>query len=311
MVTPARPRGASSRPYDELAQAVLDHYGVPTASRTLDVRGLPVHVLEHGRGVPALLLHGGDGEAWNFAGLMAELGDDLHMYAADRPNFGRSGSVDYRRVCSFREHATDFVMSLLDELGLESAVVIAASFGGLFGLAAALARPDRVRALLLPAYPAGLVRQSAPPAGVTSPVPAGPPAADGRTADGQREMYERMWGVRPGQLPEVFFEARAAGARLPGAEATWQLLRRRTVGRHDVWSDAYFGDDLHRITPPALLVLGGSDGQNAERGRAAARRMPDCRCVVMPDAGHFPFLQAPAETATVIKEFLRDRHVRS
>lgn len=84
----------------------------------------------------------------NWAPLMAVLKDRLHMYAPDRPGFGLTDAFDYRNA-DLRTHASDFVVSVLDALGLESVTLIGGSMGGFFCLAAALDHPSRVRNLVL------------------------------------------------------------------------------------------------------------------------------------------------------------------
>ncbi len=61
------------------------------------------------------------------------------------------------------EAAIDQLMTLLDTLGVERAIVVGNSYGSVLALEAALAHPDRVEALIL-ADSAVYVSESMPPA---------------------------------------------------------------------------------------------------------------------------------------------------
>ncbi|MET7331174.1 alpha/beta hydrolase [Nonomuraea sp. NPDC005650] len=294
--------------YEELEQAVLDHYGIEATHHHLALKRPDItgHVLEYGRGVPAILMHGGDGEGWNFAPLMAELAGDLRMFAIDRPGYGRSGYLDYSEVPDLRAHAVDYLASLMDGLGLESAVLVASSFSGIFALPFALAHPERVRAIVIPSYAAGVSRYAAWGIRVRATFPRfgrGYTEA-GRTPEGQENLHRNLWGIPPGGLPDVFYQARSAGSQLPGCEKNWQYLRSRIIGLRGTRPEACYEDELKRIERP-VLVLWGDDERNAVGPfRKATSTLPDCRFVVLPDVGHFPHMQAPTRTARYIREFL-------
>ncbi|HKS98529.1 MAG TPA: alpha/beta hydrolase [Rugosimonospora sp.] len=294
--------------YEELERAVLDHYGVDAKHHLLDLERprIRAHVVEYGDGVPAVLMHGGDGEGWNFAPLMAEMKADLRMFAIDRPAFGRSGRFDYTTVADLRAHAVDYMTSLLDGLGLDSAVLVASSFSGTFALPFALAHPERVRGLVIPSYAAGIVRHASWGTRIRAVFPRFGKGytAQGRTAAGQEAMHRNLWGIPPGTLPEVFYAARSAGAQLPGCEDTWLYLRNRICGLRGLKAEACFEADLHRIRRPVLVLWGQDERNSVAAYRRATSTLPDSRFVLMPGVGHFPHMQAPAETARYIREFL-------
>jgi pimeloyl-ACP methyl ester carboxylesterase len=295
--------GTFARLQDEL----LSHYGVRATSRFVGLRepAMRAHVLEAGEGEPAVFLHGGDGEAVNWAPLMAELQRDLHLYGVDRPGFGLSDPFDYRHV-DLRHHAGDFVTSLLDALGLESAIVMGGSMGGFFALVTALDHPERVRRLVLVGMPAGFTPDLPLPLRIIFGLPVLPRLLMRRAAtmEGQRRQYRQMFNVDPDTVPELYFRTRIAGVERPGAQATWVTLLRRLTGPRGYRPGMYVGDELPHIKQPTLVIFGDGDMVPAEAGREATERIPNGTFAHLEDVGHFPFLEAPLETARLIRNFV-------
>ena len=291
---------------------LLEHYGVTARSRYVHLERPPMraHLLEAGHGEPAIILHGGDGQGVDWAPLMAELQDGFHLHAVDRPGYGLSDPFDYTGV-DLRRHAAEFVVSVLDALELERAIVLGGSMGGFFGLATALERPERVRALVLVGMPVGLSSQIGLPLRVLCGVPGLASlfvARLGRpTANARKKQYRSMFHVDPATVPDVYFDMQAAGMRIPGALPTWAVLLRKVAGLRGMRPEVTFTDELTGLGVPTLVVWGEHDMAPAEAGRAATERMPNGRFAYLPRVGHFPFLEVPDETAQLIREFVATR----
>jgi 2-hydroxy-6-oxonona-2,4-dienedioate hydrolase len=122
--------------------------------RNIDVGGLPTHYLTAGEGPPLVLLHALGESALDWRWVLPTLACTHQVYALDLPGFGSSGkpSADYSPAFFAR-----FVDTYLDALGIEQAVVMGNSLGGLIALRLALFEPARVSALGLVAS-AGLGR---------------------------------------------------------------------------------------------------------------------------------------------------------
>lgn len=292
--------------FAQLQQELLDLYEVRARSRFVELARpqMRAHVLEAGDGPPVVFLHGGDGEAVTWAPLLAQLQDDLHLYGVDRPGFGLSDRFDYRSV-DLRRHAGDFTVSLLDALGLESAVLMGGSMGGFFALAAALDHPERVSSLILMGIPAGFTPKLPLPVRVIFNMPFLPAMFMRRaaTVEGQHKQYRQMFGMDPTTLPELYFRARVAGVKLPGVQQTWPTLCRRLTGLRGNRPGTYLGAELEQVTQPTLVIYGEHDWVPDEV-RAATERIPNGRGHFLPGVGHFPFLQATEETARAVREFV-------
>jgi len=290
-----------------LQERLLAHYGVRAASRYLELATprMRVHLLDAGAGEPVVILHGGDGEAVNWAPLMGPLQGQARIFAVDRPSFGLSDRFDYRHV-DLRRHAGDFVESLLDALGLERATLVGGSMGGFFALAAAIDRPQRVERLVLFGYALGMVRELPAALRLICGVPGlARLFMRGRdTLEAQRRQYRDMFRVDPATVPQLYFETRIAGIRLPSEKDAWATLLHRIGGLRGVRPEVYLGDELGAIAAPTLILWGERDMASAQAGRAAAERIPDVRFETLAGVGHFPFLEAPELAAEHVTKFL-------
>jgi len=289
----------------DLQGRLLDHYKVRASSRFVDLAQPPMraHVLEAGQGHPLVIFHGGDGEAVNWAPLMGPLQERAHIFAVDRPGCGLSDAVDYRTV-DLRNHAADFVGSLLDALGLESATLVGGSMGGFFVLAGALAHPRRVDRLVLVGLAAGAIPEipDSLKAIVNNPELAVEFMKGRDSMEAQKSQYREMFHTDPTMFPDLYFETRISGLRLPSEQGTWASLLPR-LGSPEV----YLGDDLPQIKSPTLVIWGENDMTPAEVGRSIAARIPGGRFEYMAGVGHFPFLEAPDRCARLIGDFCESR----
>lgn len=294
----------------EMQSRLLAFHDVHATSRFLDLDEpcMRAHVLEAGAGEPVVLFHGGDGEAVNWAAMMAPLQRHARLYAVDRPGFGLSDAFDYRGV-NLREHATGFVVSVLDALGLKSATLVGSSMGGFFTLAATIDRPDRVRGLVLVGYALGAVRSVPLPLRVICGIPGlARRFMKGRPSmQAQRSQFRKMFRVDPDKIPALYFETRIAGIQLPSEQGTWAELLPRVAGLRGVRAEVYLGDELGRIRVPTLMIMGEHDMVSPEEGRAAISRIPRGRFEYLPGVAHFPYLEAPERTAGLISDFLRQQ----
>jgi pimeloyl-ACP methyl ester carboxylesterase len=293
--------------FAERQDELLRFYGVQARSRYLDIERpqMRVHLLEAGEGEPLVLIHGGDGEGALWAPLIAELQDDFHLFALDRPGCGLSDPFDYRDV-DLREHAGDFVASVLDALGLESATLVACSMGGFFALATALDHGARVRRLALVGMPVGMSTSAPLPLRVI----AGVPGLSRKfmrsrgSIKAQRAQYKQMFGMDPEAIPGPYLASRVAGVSIPATQDTWAVLLRRIAGLRGIRPGMYLGEELAEVAAPTLVLWGERDMAPVEEGRRESARIARAQFVAMTGLGHHPFLEAPEETARLIREFI-------
>lgn len=109
---------------------------------TRRVRGLHLDEVE-GAGVAVVLLHGQPGLGRDWSAVTALLGGRFRVIVPDRPGYGDTGGA---ALGMFANAA--LMVSVLDDLGIERAIVAGHSFGGGIALALAERYPDRVAGLV-------------------------------------------------------------------------------------------------------------------------------------------------------------------
>lgn len=217
----------------------------------------PIHYLETvGEGPPIVFIHGMPGNCRDFDRVRAEL-KDRHTIAFDRPGYAWSEGrpQDFGRQL-------DAIVEAAGTLGVERAVVVGHSFGGLATLGLAIRNPDFVEAMLLLAPAAGGTRVLA-------------------KSERQAKLIQRI--ERPGLcqvLDLVFLRILRKHAARQGAvsafgegpefaverETAISLLARHNSVRALANDRQLFNDtermvsrNLKRITAPALILHGRED----------------------------------------------------
>jgi pimeloyl-ACP methyl ester carboxylesterase len=126
------------------------------SARSAPVDGFRLAYDDAGSGAPVVVLHGWPGDRTDFAAVTALLAGDApaaRVLAPDlrgfgesdkRPDGGSAAPADYAAAAQARS-----VVGLMDELGIERAVVAGYDIGSRIGQAMARAHPDRVAALVV------------------------------------------------------------------------------------------------------------------------------------------------------------------
>jgi pimeloyl-ACP methyl ester carboxylesterase len=282
----------------------------PGRGRNIAVRsGRHVHVLEAGDGPPVLLLHGSSTSSVSLLPLLERLAG-VRAIAVDRPGFGLSEPVRVPRE-RFREAAVAFLDEILDELGLNTTAIAGNSMGGTWGLWYALARPERVRRLVLLGS-APLLPGTRPPLPLR--VTAAPLVGDvlARVVKPNRRLLVRLMSSMGEsativRYPELI-ESLVAAARDPTASAANLAELRAVISPFGFRRSALVHpDELRRLTVPTLLIWGDHDPVGAVAvAQATAGLIPQAQLEVLP-AGHVPYLGHPERVSESLSTFVRSR----
>ncbi len=250
---------------------------------------------------PALAIHCTLAHAGSWKGLAAEMAQDVAITAYDLPGHGRSADWDCRG--DVQEVSMDMAIDLLENQIGGPADIFGHSFGGTVALRLATVRPDLVRSLVL-----------------IEPVFFAVAYQDDPTIKPRHEAHLRPYidALKAGDMLEaarVFTNAWGDGRgwdRIP--PEVREDMAKRVFVVHE--SSPMLNEDSAGLLKPGLLagvtcpilLLEGADSPDyiAAINKGLMRRLPDSRREVVDGAGHMLPITHPAETAALIRSFLKD-----
>jgi len=274
-------------------------------SRFVDVNDLQVHYKTAGQGEPALvLLHGFGASTFSWREVMGPLSEIGTVIAFDRPAFGLTerplpgqwmGESPYGA-----EAQVELTVGLLDELGVERAILMGNSAGGTIALLTALAYPQRVQALVLvdPAVYAhggslGLI-------GFLINTPQmqriGPLVARRIRAWG--EDFARSAWHDPSRITAEVWEGYTKPLQAENWDrALWEVAQASR--------SHHLAERLTELRLPCLVITGDDDRiVPTEQSIRLADELPNAELVVIPDCGHIPHEECPEPFLQAVTDFL-------
>lgn len=264
--------------------------------RQVAIDGLNIVYLEGGRGAPLLLLHGAGADKDNFVQVASRLRKRYRVLIPDLPGFGESdkpADLGYRATDQIRR-----LMAFADAVGAIRFHLGGNSMGGLIAGALAASHPDRVLSLWLLA-PAGV--KGARPSELMQKLAAGEKLPIfARSATEMRAVIAFVTHRAP-YMPGFVIEAMAKQQRDNHA------LNQRIVEAlaEGPWLDEL---PLSGVKVPTLIVWGQRDRALDVSGAAVlGSLLPNAQIILMPETGHVPMIEAPAQAARDFLRFQRDR----
>jgi esterase len=237
------------------------------------------------RSMKVVLVHGflDDHTAWD--DVAARLGDEFETVALDLPGFG--SRVDDDGPITLHALA-DAVVAELDRSD-GPIVLVGQSMGAQVGELAAVARPQRVAALVL-----------------LTPVPLAGVHLDGEMAESFRSLGGNPEAQRQGRLAvSVSLSERALDVLVTSGAA----VRPEIVAQaFDAWNDGDpTGGAPSAYTGPTWIVRGIADPFVTQEVLDAAvlPRFAHVQPHGIEGAGHLPHLEAPSEVARIVREAAR------
>jgi pimeloyl-ACP methyl ester carboxylesterase len=263
------------------------------------VQGGTVAGYVDGDGPPVLVLHGGPGLSVGIVdGLVADL---LPAYRV--ATFQQRGIEPSTTEGEFTiDEAVADVAAVLDHLGWDRAYVVGHSWGGHLAFHAAVALPDRLLGVLS-VDPLGAVGDGAM-AAFDAEMFARTPEADRQRAKDLDEQSMRGEGTEAESLEMmrlVWSAYFADPAHVPPMPPF----------RFSLPASALFGEvvtelpALEKALPDVRVPLGVLVGASSpmppqEAGLVSAERVPGAWSISVPDAGHFPWFEAPGCVAAAM-----------
>lgn len=236
------------------------------------VNGLHVNYSVQGQGAPILLLHGWRVGGWSFKPVADSLASRFQLVMPDLPGFG--GSESPPTDWGVGEYA-QFTVSFLSALGVGAVHLLGHSFGGRIAIWIAAHWPERVRKLVL-VNSAGIRPKRSLAYAVRV---------------GAAKTLNRLgpWGRRFAPL----FGSRDYKTAGPLRGTLVKVVNEDLTGL------------LDRIQAPTLLVWGDHDrAVPLHDGHLMAGLIKGSRLLVLGGAGHFSYLDRPAEFCDAVRDFL-------
>ncbi|HZJ23256.1 MAG TPA: alpha/beta hydrolase [Anaerolineales bacterium] len=247
----------------------------------MKINNLELAYVRRGKGTPLVLLHGFplDHHLWDDIAPLLE--DRFDLILPDLRGFGESTTVD--APYSMDDYASD-IAGLLDQLGIQKAVIAGHSMGGYVALAFASLYPARVSGLAL----------------ISSQVLADPPDRKEGRYKSAADVAEK--GI--GDVVEAMTSKFTSDARL-------QTIARSIMEKQK--PGAYIGalkamaertDSTSLLSTfkfPVMVVHGEADALiPVARAHEVKAALPDSYYVELKDTGHVPMLEAAKETAEAL-----------
>jgi pimeloyl-ACP methyl ester carboxylesterase len=246
------------------------------------------------RGAPLVFLHAGVTDSRMWQSQWDRFGAEHPLLRYDRRGFGAARTLQATPHC----HVAD-LLAVMDAVRIDRAVLVGCSQGGRIALDAALARPDRVRALVLVAPSISGAPQPDRPPEVRVLTDAIDAASDAGEVDTVNELEARLWLDGPSAAP-----GRVAGAaRDLFLQMNGLALRAADPGPAIEAPSAWAR--LAEVAVPVLLIWGDLDLPTIQaRCDAALRQLTAARRVVLPGVAHLPPLEDPQRFNAELGSFL-------
>jgi pimeloyl-ACP methyl ester carboxylesterase len=241
--------------------------------------GVRLYYEDHGTGPAVLLTHGYGSSSQMWQGQIAAFRDRYRIIAWDMRGHGQSDYPEDQSLYS-KAHTVADMAALLDECGLDQAVIGGLSLGGYSTLAFHIAHPDRCQALLL--------------------CDTGP----GFKSDDSRLAWNERANARAEKLESKGLAALGQGAEVTQAkhrDATGLARAARGMLAHE---DSDVIHTLPDIDKPTLVVVGEDDKPFLGAADYMTAKIPGCEKAVIPNAGHSANIDNPEAFNAAVGAFL-------
>jgi pimeloyl-ACP methyl ester carboxylesterase len=253
-----------------------------------------------------LLLHGFPASSFQFRELMPRLAGAYRVIAPDLPGFGFTEVPEQRQYCYSFDALAQTMLAFTDALGLERYALYVFDYGAPTGFRLALARRERVTAIISQngnAYEEGLGGAWAPIRRYWT-----EPTAENRavlrqalTPEGIRREYSL--GIPDPDMiaPEGWTLDAALIARPGNADIQLDLFLDYA---NNVKLYPRFQEYFRTAQPPLLAIWGKHDPYFVPAGAQAFRRDNPNAVVQLLDTGHFALETHVEEIAVAVRQFL-------
>ena len=245
------------------------------------------------------MCHGGPG-LWDMTGSLADrLAGSSRVIRWDQRGCGRS---ERRGPYSVARCVAD-LDAVRAQAGTRQAALFGHSWGATLALRYALDHQDRVSALVY-ACGTGLGWAWREPFSQAIAARLAPPREhrERRQAQGQdREAAIRQWSA---EFTDGREREHAEEMATPWLGINWDCYQHIWGELQETWREDELVGECRGLQIPVLILDGERDLRPRWAVDSLERALPDVRRVVLPDAGHVPWLEKPEEFTRCMAEFL-------
>jgi pimeloyl-ACP methyl ester carboxylesterase len=255
-----------------------------------------------GSGPPALLLHGGAAVPDYLDSLAAELGGLFSTYRyTQRGTPPSSGGPPF----TVETHMAD-ALAVLDKFGVDRGWAVGHSWGGHLALHLLVSHPERLLGVVaidtLGAFASVFPEQDPNLRRGLSPgqVARLDEIEAKRRADdvSEAELVERFALI----WPQFFFDPSRAIPPPARAGAEASIGVNRSLGEH--FERGTLAERLPAAELPVLFLHGAQSAMPVGSTIETGALVPEAEVVVVPDCGHFPWIEQPGSVRSAVKSFL-------
>ena len=283
--------------HSDLPISVLKEKYANPYSKFVEVNGMDVHYQRKGKGHPFVLIHGFSGHVHNWREWMEHLANDFDLIAMDLPGFGLTGPhID--RDYSMKSNIA-FLDQFLSKIGVDTFYLAGNSMGGGIAWSYALARPDKVKKLVL-VDASGYPRKSSK-------------SIAGFELLEYRFLHPLITKITPEFIIKQSLEGTYVNQNYASdkeVELYMDMLRRK--GNRQVLIDKMTqgvrkdrSAEIKQIKTPTLIIWGDKDNLiSVENAYKFEQDIPSSSLIVYPDIGHIPMDEAGKQSAKDVRTYL-------
>lgn len=250
----------------------------------------------------AVFLHGFLSHLHSFDGTAELLTEELSLYGYDRLAFGLSSRPIDEGTDPYTTTAVRMrLKAFLDRFALEQVILIGNSAGGNLAVQAALAYPERVKALIL-IDPA--IYRNGPP-GIVRWILRGPLfdrfalSSIRDLAEDQQELFESAW-YRPELIGEELKDHYLQPLQVSQWDRSLLLYTKAT-------EDPKIVRRLKELEIPTLIIHGREDRiVPVKQSIRLHEELANSQLVILEECGHVPHEELPEQTAELIRRFISE-----
>lgn len=266
-----------------------------------EINGASIYYEEHGKGFPAVFVHGAGGNHMSWWQQVPEFSRHYRCITFDQRGWGLSLDSDGAGPSAL----VDDLAALLDHLGVEETFLVAQSMGGIACFGLALRQPARVKGLVLANTFAGMRRE----VWLASGDVARQSVRDiweRRQADTVKRALSREFSSRHKDRAFLYKQIRLLNEHGPNHHhAGSRVDRYRALERSGEL--AFTREQLASMNVPVLFIGGEHDEVMPVVLMEVAKEMiTAARLVVVPGAGHSVYFEQPETFNHVVGEFFAE-----